>query len=393
MRLSSKQIFRIAIGVGLLAIVAYIYFPHLLFTYSVNAVISAPIVTIKSPIEGIINKAPPKIGTEVNTNDLLFSVTDPTLDVNILKSLEVEKASYTSKAKTLEDEISNLEGLQKELKASDDEYISSTIDRLKIEIDREKARHKELLAQAEELRRNYKRQKQLNSRKNASDAVMESAQFDSISAEQQAEQVKHEIRRLEKKKADLESGIFINLDDRTEVPYQQQRLHEISIRLGDVKTRLSDVRVREANIDKQIEVERQRIKQLKGIEIKASTFGVIWDSTVIPGSRIQKHDGVMMMADCTKTYIDITVNQVYYGKVKPGDKVKIDLIGSKDVIEGTVRAVRGGSLQHKTPSAAGVAERRSRKEIQVIIDIDEQTIRQTKGDFCHIGRNAKVRFA
>ena len=393
MRFSGKQLFRIFIGLLIIGIIAYIYIPHFFFKHGVNAVVSGPIVQIKSPIEGRIMKEPPKPGTEVKTGDVLFSVVNDTMDFSALKALEIETAAMKSQEDSLQKEVSDLEKLKQELVDSDKIYTESTIDRLKVDIERQKSRYRELDAQAEELKRNYNRKESLHKNRNVSSSERDTAKYDYIEATQAAEQARLEISRLEKKLTALESGIFVNIDDRTEVPYQKQRLDEIRIRLGTVQTELAVAKSRREKNEKLLAKEQERVAKLSQAKVTSTKFGVVWDSYAIVGTRFGRYEPVMLMADCTKPFIDVTINQVYYDEILPGHKVKITAIGSDDEFTGVVRAVRGGSIQTRLgDTSGGIAERRGRKEIQVIIDIDEQAIKQTKGDFCHIGRNVKVRF-
>ena len=79
MKLSWGHIARITFAATLLLIIAFVYLPHLFYTYSITAIVSAPVISITSPIEGILENSPPTMGTEMKAGDVIGVVENLTL--------------------------------------------------------------------------------------------------------------------------------------------------------------------------------------------------------------------------------------------------------------------------------------------------------------------------
>jgi hypothetical protein len=63
MKVSIGHITRITFAGLILLTIGFVYLPHLFYTYSITAIVSAPVISITSPIEGVLKDAPPIMGT------------------------------------------------------------------------------------------------------------------------------------------------------------------------------------------------------------------------------------------------------------------------------------------------------------------------------------------
>lgn len=388
-----SQIVKISIGLFILAIILVIYIPKLFFTYSINAVVSAKIMRIGSPIDGVLTKAPPPIGTELRKDEIIGKVENPTLDKSTLEELKTEQKSLTANIKAMQEEKNILEKMKQRLQENQNLYKENKIKRLLIDISRYEIKHQELLDSVKQNSIRLNRQEILKNEGIVSQSRVETAFLSKDRAIKAALQVKIEIDRLKSELEAVKNNVYINTDGQSEVMYQEQRMDDIIIRQSDIDSKIRKDTGKLEFVTKRLALEEKRIEQLSSAIVKAPGYSVIWRSQLAEGGYIGAKTPIVDLIDCTKVFIEMTVDERYFDNIKPGDKVKIKLIGSNKKIKGYVSNIRGGALAREIAhSSAGATPVRRDRESQVFINLEEKELEKSTGDFCHVGRNASVVF-
>lgn len=391
--LTTYQILRLAFGLGLLAILATIYMPYLFFTYSTSAVVSARIVTLTTPIDGIMSKAPPLPGKELYQGDVIFEVVNTTVDKKGLSELLIDQKTLEKSVETKEKEKETLIAMRIALEKSKQEFLKSRIERVVYDIEEAKKHYQELQTTALEEARRLERRQSLYKKKNASVSQLDDAFFAHERTKKSVEQAKLNMERLEVEREQIKKGIFINQDGRTEVVYQDQRIDEINIRLLELESTIQADKGRLNAINERIKIEQSRIDGLSRRAIRASAFSVVMRSYVMQGAQVDEKAKVVDIIDCSKVYIDMTLHEGYFDKIKIGSRVDVKLRGQANKIHGTITNIRGGSiLAEPDENVAGVAQKRRPHEMQVIIEIDKEDLYESAADLCHVGRTGEVTF-
>jgi multidrug resistance efflux pump len=238
------------------------------------------------------------------------------------------------------------------------------------------------------------RNKKLFEKKDVSTSTLDSTFFSTERATRSAEQAQlEEHRLLAEKDGLLTKNVFINQDGRSEVTYQDQRIHEIRIRLEEIHSRTGEQEVRLSAINKRIDLETARLSGFESREIRAPSYSVIQKSYVIEGTHVDAKTKVVDIIDCTKVFMDMTIHDGYFQKIKVGERVTIQLRGVSKKLHGTVAHLRGGTLfAEPEKDIAGVAPLRKPYEMQVLIHIDPEDLYNTAADYCHVGHTGEVSF-
>lgn len=387
------QIVRLAFGIGILAIIIVIYFPYLFFTYSSNAVVSARIITLTTPIDGIVSKAPPMAGTELHQGDVIAEFINTTVDRSTVGQLQVEKTSLEERVESLIKEKESLLKLKTELDESKKNFLASREERINYDIKRSEKRHQELIASVNENQRLLTRKKELNKKGVLSTSSLDETFFLADRSTKAADQAKLEMERLIVELNDVKKGIFINQDGRSEVTYQDQRIDEIYIRITDIDSRINEYKARITALNERLRIEKDRLSGLEKSDIRAPEFSVVLRSHVLQGTHIDEKTKVVDIIDCSKVFIDMTIHEGYFEKIKMGERVTVKLRGGLKPIHGKVSSVRGGAVFAEPEKAiAGVVPIRRPHEMQVIIEIDKEDLYESASDFCHVGRSGEVSF-
>lgn len=393
MGLSLGHIARITFAVILLLIIAFVYLPHLFYTYSITAIVSAPVISITSPIEGVLKEGPPVMGTEVKAGETVGVVENLRFDRWRLDDMSTELKGVQERITYMQQQDNKLEEIKSRLSNSFTNYTQSVEERLKIEIKRAKESLRERMDTVSESKAEYLRKSKLYAKGVVAENQADTAFFNAERAAKSTEQSKFELERLEAQLKSLQSGVFINVDGRTEVSYQKQRIDEIYMRRHDLASKIKEAVIREQALKESVKLEEARYKRMSEAKVVAPFNGVAWRVFSSKGSHVDTTRPLLELVDCSKVFVDTSVHERYFGKLKAGDSASIKLVGDNRVLKGKVEFIRGGALsESSTAFLAGATQVLRPHEIQVMIKIDEKDVEKGKGQFCYMGRTGEVSF-
>jgi len=393
MKVSLGHIARISFAGAILLMISFVYLPHLFYTYSITAIVSAPVISVTSPIEGILKDAPPVMGTELKAGDVVGVVENLRFDRWRFDDMSTEMRSIQEKISALKQEKEKLDRIKVDLVKSFQTYTSSLEERLKIDIERAQEALKERGDTISESKAEYLRKSKLFKKGVVAENQADSAFFNAERATKSAQQNKLDVERLKAQLKSLQQGIFINTDGRTDVPYQQQRIDDITMRQHDLDSKIQEAEIRETALKKAVALEEERFKKMSEAVVKAPFNGVTWRVFSAKGAHVDTTKPLVEMVDCSKVFVDASIHERYFNKVKPGDTATIKLVGENRTLKGTVQSVRGGSLsESSTAFLAGATQILRPHEMQVMISVDEKEVDKHKGDFCFMGRTGEVSF-
>lgn len=391
--MSKSQLIRISIGLGIVALILFVYVPRLFFTYSINAVVSARQFTVTSPIAGMIKQGPPLFGTELHKGETIVVVENPTIDRVKLEQLTIEESADSERVAALTQEKENLKKLKEQIGLSKDMYFNSLKERTSLELKKSEQRQRELLATLYEKRTEWKRKEHLVTGGYVSRSVYDNAKYDYDRSAQAVDQSESEIKNLIAKMSALNEGVYVNSDGRTDAPYQIQRYDEISIREADIESKIREFKIKSESIRATRISEEKRLNELSKRVVESPVNGAIWRVFVSQGSFVDINMPIIEMIDCGHVYVDVSLPERLFEKIKPGQKARIRLSGSSVTIMGEVASVRGGAVDPKTAGyMVGLTQINRQREMEVLVKINEEDLKQEKGDFCHVGRTGEVTF-
>ncbi len=391
--MSKSQIIRIGIGVGIVVLILFVYVPRFIFTYSVNAVVSARQFTVTAPIPGMVKQGPPLIGAELYKGETIVTLENPTVDRVKLEQLIIEENGHAERVSALEQEVQSLTKLKEQIGLSRDMYFNSLKERTSLELRKSEQRQRELLATLYENRAELKRKEHLVQAGHVSRSVYDNSKYDYDRAAQAVDQAESEIKNLLAKLKALNEGVYVNTDGRTDAPYHIQRYDEISIRQADIESKIREFKIKLEAIRATRVGEEKRINELSKHAVESPVNGAIWRVFVAQGSYVDINMPIVEMIDCSNVYVNVSLPERLFEKISPGQKARIRLSGSSEQIIGEVTSIRGGAVDPKTAGfMVGLSQINRQREMEVLVRINEGDLKQEKGDFCHVGRTGEVTF-
>lgn len=390
---SPWQLFRISLGIFLLFALAYFYIPRIFHTYSTAAVVTAKLIPIRAPISGYVETEVPPIGTEIDKNTSVLALNNPNVDKSELDTLTIEMESLKNSINATEKEMGDLKKVQDDLSKSRDEYVKSLIERTTIELEIAKTNLKESQATFDEDKKKLERKQKLGKKGYSSQQDQESADFSTQRAEANLEELTLQIKRYETQIESLRKGIFINTDGRTDVSYQEQRINDIRIKLVDMNQGIDEKKAKITVLQQTIKTKTELLGRLGKSEVKLPVQGAIWKVHVSKGNYIEKNTPLFDVIDCNDLYVSATVSGKMFERLKVGQKAKILLNGADRYIDGHIAYMRGSALDSSfTSIMVGRSTQDASHDMEILVKLDTNQLKDMKGDFCNVGRVGDVRF-
>jgi multidrug resistance efflux pump len=390
---------RVALGWALLGIsgwlgVCWLLSPSLWNITSSQAVVNARIMTLHPPIEGTVAESPPPVGQAVTAGSPLLRIENPLADDSHVEELKTEAASLRQRVAALKKQYDGLEALKRRLKGNVRKYQAAAVRRLERRLEEAKA-----LAAATDAfvqQRRYKRQQaELLVRGNSvskQDAV--TARLAAEAARSKAAQTQAVVRRLSDELEALRSGLYLGQGDAgNDVPYSQQRVHDLEIRQHDITAKIEEFAARAAQLRKQLRIETERLGRHQGAVLRAPIDGVVWRRPVKAGSPVTRQTPVLQLLDASDIFVDALVPAKYVGDIRPGDKVVIELIGAREQLPGTVQDVLGQVALAEDRALAAEVPKLAKREVHVLVAFDGEPPNRDRFHPYHIGQPVEVRFA
>lgn len=393
MTLSRGQITRIILALLLLGLLLFVYLPRLFYTYSINATVSARTVQIVAPIPGEITFDLPLFGQELKKGEEIASFKNQTVDKVKLEQLSIDQKYYKERIAASEAEIKKNQALYDELSKSWKKYLDSMESRTILTLHRAEDRQQQTLAALDMAWRDFNRKKDLVERGFASRSEFDASKARHQEAQEAVDQAENDIRTYMSQIAAIRQGISVNADGRSDYPGQKQKMDDIQMKINDISSRIKEYEVKLANIADVKKAEEERIKLLSSRKVESPVNGAVWRLFSAKGTFVEQNTPIMEILDCSNVFVDVALPERLFEKIKPGQKAYIQLNGSSSEVEGEIAYVRGGAIDPRVAGImVGLPNVQRQRQIQVLVRFNEESLKQVKGDFCHVGRTGQVRF-
>ncbi|MEO5376029.1 MAG: hypothetical protein H7840_17540 [Alphaproteobacteria bacterium] len=232
MLIKISRLFRLSVGGGLLAIGTWVAVPPLITTTGIDAVVNAPLMVLRSPIEGRIDShAAP--GSLVERGAPLFTVVNERLNQSLINELSTERDTLVRRIAALERQNGELEAMRSELQERARAHRAASLTRLDGRIAEAEARLRLNRAIVTEQKAELRRTTELRTGGHASVARLEQAEAATARAVEEVAQAEAALQQLRSEKAALSDGVLLG-DGQNDVAYSQQRSDEIVLRQQDI---------------------------------------------------------------------------------------------------------------------------------------------------------------
>jgi multidrug resistance efflux pump len=393
-----RKLIRRALGAAILVIACWLagkwlLTPGLWYITSNQAVVNARIRSLHSPIEGIVATQPPPVGKTVTAGSPLLTVENQLVDDSHREELRTEATSLKERVAALKNQHKNLDNLKTELAANAKHHHEAAVRRLERQLD--EAKSVASAAEALAKQRDYKKNQmaKLGGGLNVSQLEMVTAGLAQEAAKNKANQAGSTVERLSDELQAARYGSFMGFaDGRNDVPYSQQRVHEIEILQNEIMAKAQEYSARQVQIEKQLVIEQDRLKRQGRFCLQAPINGIIWHQPVSAGTPITRQTELIQLLDASEIFVDALVDGKHSGAIRPGDPVIIRFVGSHAEVPGNVKDILGQVGLGDEQSLAAIVPKPVKQEVHILISFAAGPEKTDCFASYHIGQPVQVRF-
>lgn len=378
-----------ALGIGIVLIAAVVLIPALASFQSINAIVNTHYVTIKSPIEGALDGFAKMPGQPIEQGEELLMISNTRFKESAVNEMEVEQKTLTERSLGLQQHLKNLQQMQKDLQK-----------RVAVHRTHEFLRLEEQLAQAQSEKKAQEsliREQKLIAQRNEllvkdnfiSPAQNEAAQYALEVTQSRLDIFKARIRLLETEKQAVQSFVYLG-EGRNDVPYTQQRLDDVRLQITEVAARLRENEQRSADVQLQINKERQSMAVSREVRIHSPNKGVLWRKFGNNGTEVVIGTDLAHVITCDNLFLDVAVPESSLDSFEMGKAVQYRLIGSTQWLTGQIHAVTGsGNNLQDTTLVAQL--QREKKDARIFVKIHAADLGNPQDNLCFAGRKVDVK--
>jgi multidrug resistance efflux pump len=382
------------LGLALAFLVAAAYFFHeqVWTATSLEGTVTSPLITIRSPIDGVVTVNSAKIGAPVYQQEAVFVVEAHQVDTRLRAELEARLASGQQQTLVIDRKIAELSTLRTQLQACKQFHREATLARLETLVGETTAELNRAKAVMARTQHELSRAKTLSAKGLIAQVTLDDAVLGEQQARFDVDRFSASIKRLTVEQTAAKNGVLLG-EGYSDAPYSQQRIDELSARIIEAKAERDSVQQTQQEFASRLAEEQRREATIRSYTLKAPITGLVWNLHIAADGAVATNAPLADVVDCQRAFVEAIVPERRYDDIQIGETVGVKLLGNRRKIHGTVDAVRGPSaVVNRDSLAASLAPRRTREAMTVSVAIDPDGLQQVGKGACQIGRSAKVYF-
>lgn len=388
---------RIALGVGLISLAAYVLWSRNSSVSSRVGYVNGTVIKLYAPIPGIAQLDPLEPGQALQKGQVLGLITNdrnPQLETD-RQNLVTRLAQSEAERNALDAQIESRENVRSQLlsKANNQQLLEEQFFQQGWERTRNELRQaQENLAFAEIEAQRYRSLV-------ASGAVSQQLADAALSQAREAQAIvaakQNELQRQQTALAAMRQGLQLDSARTLSIPELRRldlesEIIDLMLKRQTVSTTIQEIRQEITNIRRQLKLQQQA-------EIKAPIQGVVWsitNRTGLLGIPLTAGDPLLDLVTCEDTWVTALVSERDRGRLRVGQRANIQLLdGTNTTISGKIRSIRGGP--GKVTAGTDVAVPPPdlvRNELEVQVSLLEKSAELGPSNFCGIGQSVSVTF-
>ena len=349
-----------------------------------NAVISAQIMSLRAPVDGVLQDAMGKVGATIHAGGDLAVVENPRIDERPASIAAQTLARLGAQLTSAREERVALRGLLNDLELRAERYKQAITNRLGLQAATAQRQLASKLVGLDLARRELRRKQALTG--TIAQADIERAQAAVDVFEQEAEALGRTLVSDENMTVWAADGVLAEPGSSADVAYSVQRADEVRLRLSSVERDIGNLAAAENEARERLAVEAQVFERARKAVIRAPGDGTIWRVRTSKGEQVAAGDVIAELVDCRSAFLAAAVPQKRLPDIQVGGIAAVRLSGERGERLGRVRGVMGESAM-RAEALAAVPMNGTRPVGLVLVDLPQA---EASSDACLVGRTAHV---
>ncbi|RJE78504.1 HlyD family secretion protein [Paracoccus sp. JM45] len=374
---------RLIIGIAAVIFALWVIIGEQMSGASADAVVNAPVVTVRAPVAGNLELPTRQLGVYVRQGEVLATIADPIVDRvhldDLLMEVQLEKAGRDQIVSLLTETRTIHDSMQQRT----DTYRTHRLEELRERLSRAEAR----LAILENggVPRTAAQQRAVDAVTEESDRLPAEPNIASLVLEHARERVA--VLQIAVNAA--EQNVFLG-DGYNDAPNAEQHMVQLDGEIADMVSRKAEADARVAAIEERVDRARVSVNSLTGGELRSPVTGTYWEILEANGTNVQRGDPLLRLVDCSATVVTLSVTERVYNGLTIGQGAKFRLGGASDVYDATVSRLAGSGAETVYRNLAVAPSRLHLERYDVTLIVPG--LRDKGTDGCLIGRTGRAFF-
>jgi multidrug resistance efflux pump len=375
-----------ALGLAIVVIAGVGPAQRLLEYSSVEALVNAPLITIRAPIDGKIEDAgfASTIGESAPKGLDLLRISNTRADRGRLDDLQRLVDQAEDERPAIAKRLARLKEINHQVSQQVRAFQAGRVRELEERVMDLKAQAAAVQASGLEAASTLERTKALASSGYQTAVAVERAERDAKVTAQNESALNH---RLFASLVELEAarrGEYVG-DSYNDRPSSLQQADELSIRVAEAESDLASRDQRLTHLHAALSAEASRYAEFSNAVLSSPTNTLVWQILVAPGEDVRKGQDLLRLLDCSAALVTVTVRESVFNRLHLGDKAQFRFSGRSEKYSGTIIRLSGSPALsdnlaiQRTSLTSG--------EYQVAVSVPELAAKQ-----CSVGRTGTVTF-
>lgn len=374
---------RLLLGMLVIVVALWIIVGEQMSGASADAVVNAPVVTVRATVAGNLTVAPRQLGARVTAGEVLASIEDPVVDRVRLDDLLMEARLEEAARAQIEALLADTQTVRAALLERTEIFRARRLEELRARLAHAETRL--AILEAGGAPAGAAQQQLLDAVEEGTERLPAEPRLDALALDYARERV--EVLRIALRAA--EDDVFLG-DGYNDAPNAEQRAVELAGEISSLLTRLAEAEERVAAVSERVDRERRRVNGLTGGEMQAPVTGLLWEVLQASGVNVQRGDPLLRLVDCRGTLVTASVTERVYNSLAVGDAAQFRLGGSSTVYGATVARLAGSGAETIYRNLAVAPSERHLERYDVALIVPELAELGVEG--CMIGRTGRAFF-
>ncbi len=357
------------------------------YVSSSNAVISAYVLDVRTPIEGTVTQLPRTPGTLIAQDQLLAHIENPLADHEHLDNLRTLEDVAQSTAAADQVEAQSLAAQRDALLARAAAHGTAVTSRLTLSVVESESTQYAAEAAWHQAQTELFRARQLHTA-----GILSNADYDRTSATESIArrtlEAQHAaLRSLESQRLAAQHGLLAEPGTNNDVAYSRQRADEIEFKLTETRRSLAASLAQARQAHAAVLAETTRTASLRTVDLRSPVTGQIFEVHAMDGETAPLQSPILSLVDCSRQFLLVEIPQDRMPDIALGGTVHFKLTGESTEHLGQVQSITGDPQKETNHKYAAFPLEDTTEQLATVrVALTDSSPTPT----CTIGRTARV---
>ena len=380
-----SRLIKSALGLALVAAVGWMPAQRLFQVSSVEAVVNARLVTVRSPINGVIAGGAHQVGDVVSPGSQLLKVENSRIDRSAINAAMDRLQQAKDDRRGLVVQLDSQKSLQHDLKERISAFRTNRVRLIDAQINEADARLASALAIEDRAGVDLERHTKLTGQGYGATATMDDARRDMEVAKAGANEARARKAALVVEAEALRDGHFFG-DNYNDEPQSAHRLDDVNQSIATLEGEIALQDQRIASAAAALQRAQDAFSLASEAQLVSPVNGQLWEMLTAPGEQVVEGQDLARLLDCSKAIVTAAVSESVYNGLTLGMPANFTFTEGGPALPGHVVQLSGVSPASSNFAIMPSALTKESYRVAVAVEGASQD------GSCAVGRTGRVVF-